>query len=219
MLLDAFAANDTTKAIDLVKHSLREVGYLATVTALYEVPARQRQWQRQQGILTKALKKLSHEIGYDLFQLIQDTEESYAIVSSDPKLAGGVLQAEEYKHDPPITYTIALPETFGCPELVVSGMDPKAASQLIHQILDAQLFTGSLDLGEPFILPSQSKKPSKVLFKQFDPEHRVLLPLLNWYTSFEPTPTCQVLWEPFPWETTAKRQQLYWTCPFPSRIN
>ena len=208
MLQEAFQRRSVKEAVYLTHNLLYTNGYLKTSRALAALPSDQRLWQRQNGVLPKALKKLSKTLTYDIYGVIQDIESGYGIVKGSPALVAETLGMDGFEDHPNLTYTVGLSEMIKTPEFVVSGLGPKEAHTLLTSLIEHIVQTSYIDLGEPLKLKDQT-----FLFKQFDPNLQNLLPIAQWYNSFEPTHTCQVLWSPYPWQEKSNQQQ-YWSCPF-----
>jgi hypothetical protein len=207
MLEDAFQKKNINKAVHLTHNLLYTTGYIKTSQALASLPTDQRLWQRQNGVLPKALKQISKTFSYDVYGVVQDIESGYGIVQSCPSIRAETLGIDGFEGHPTLTYTIGLSETVRAPEFVVSGLEPKDAHELLTNLVEYLVQKTYIDLGEPLTLYGK-----KLLFKQFDPNLQMLMPILQWYNSFEPVHTCQVLWTPYPWNEGT--QKLYWSCPF-----
>lgn len=197
-------------AVRLVTQSLKQNGYKTTVEQMKRAPAETIAWQRRNGILAEALKKISKDLNFNFYNLIQETEEDYGVAHTDPKVVSRVFNKPEYKNDPIITYTVGLSNHYKCPEFVVSSNFKTQNIKLIEDIVSIIVDRGSLDIGEPLVLNN-----TVVLFKQFSPKHKDLLPLLKWYNSSDTVFMCQILYRFWPWECIGKKTQaLYWEIPF-----
>lgn len=198
-------------AVRLVTQSLKQNGYKTTVEQMRRASAETIAWQRENGILAVALKKISKDLNYNFYSLIQETEEHYGVAHTDPKIVSRVLSNLEYKSDPTITYTVGLSSRYKCcPEFIVSSRFKTQNTKLIEDVVDIIIDRGSLDIGEPLKVNNTT-----VLFKQFSPKHKVLLPLLKWYNSSDTVFMCQILYRPWPWECIQQNMQaLYWEAPF-----